>query len=75
MTNNDLLTKLEQATINEGLFMEIEIRVREGEIVATGSAERGSSGLLQRISPRSLKSLDFKEWGRGLEPSSLIEIL
>jgi len=42
MTNNDLLTKLEQATINEGIFMEIEIRVWEGEIVATGS-ERGNS--------------------------------
>jgi len=24
--------KLEKATINEGIFMEIEIRVREGEV-------------------------------------------
>jgi len=30
-----LLTKLEQATINEGIFTQIETRVREGEIVAT----------------------------------------
>ena len=28
MTNNGLLMKMEQATINEGIFMEIEIRVR-----------------------------------------------
>jgi len=27
ITNNDLLTTLEQAMINEGIFMEIEIRV------------------------------------------------
>jgi len=40
--DNDLVTKLEQATINEGIFMEIEIHVWKGEIVATGS-ERGSS--------------------------------
>jgi len=40
--NNDLLTKLEETTINEGVFVEIRIHVGEGEIVATGS-ERGNS--------------------------------
>jgi len=37
-----VLTKVEQATINELIFIEIEIRMREGEIVALGS-ERGNS--------------------------------
>ena len=40
--NNDLLTKLEETTINEGVFVEIRIHVGEGEIVATGS-KRGNS--------------------------------
>jgi len=40
--NNDLLTKLEETTINEGVFVEIRIHVGKGEIVATGS-ERGNS--------------------------------
>jgi len=38
--NNDLLTKLEETTVNEGVFVEIRIHVREGEIVATGSERR-----------------------------------
>jgi len=38
--NNDLLTKLEGTTINEGVFVEIRIHVREGEIVATGSERK-----------------------------------
>ena len=42
--NNELLTKLEEATINEGIFMEIGIRVGADEIVATGS-ERGNREL------------------------------
>jgi len=33
---------MEQATTNEGIFIEIEFCVRKGEIVATGS-ERGNS--------------------------------
>ena len=36
------LTKLEEAMINEGIFMEIEIRVLEGEIVVR-SSNRGNS--------------------------------
>ena len=40
--NDDLLTKLEETTINEGVFVEIRIHVGEGKIVATGS-ERGNS--------------------------------
>jgi len=40
--NNDLLTKLEETTINEGVFVEVRIHVGEGEIVATGS-DRGNS--------------------------------
>jgi len=40
--NNDLLTKLEETTVNEGVFVEIRIHVREGENVATGSERRSS---------------------------------
>ena len=41
--NNDLLTKLEETTVNEGVFVEIRIHVKEGEIVATGSERRSSA--------------------------------
>ena len=41
--NNDLLTKLEKTTVNEGVFVEIRIHVREGEIVATGTERRSSA--------------------------------
>jgi len=40
--NNDLLTKLEETT-SEGVFVEIRIHVREGEIVFTGSERRSSA--------------------------------
>jgi len=42
--NNDLLTKLEVTTINEGVSVEIRIHVGEGEIVATGSEKGNSAG-------------------------------
>ena len=41
--NNDLLAKLEKTTVNEGVFVEIRIHVREGEIVATGFERRSSA--------------------------------
>jgi len=42
MTNKDRVNENEQATINEGIFIEIEIRAQEVKIMATGS-ERGNS--------------------------------
>ena len=38
-----VLTKLEQAMINEGIFIDTEIRVWEAETVATGSESRNSA--------------------------------
>jgi len=36
---------MEQVTINEGIFTEIEIGVQDGEIVDTGSERRNSMGV------------------------------
>jgi len=37
------LKKLEETTINKGIFVEIEICVREGEVMTTGSEGRSSA--------------------------------
>jgi len=37
------LKKLEDTTINKGIFVEIEICVREGEVMTTGSEGRSSA--------------------------------
>ena len=47
--------------INEGIFMEIEIHVREGEIVATDS-ERGNSADVTLWRKEVMKAVSFTEY-------------
>jgi len=42
------LKKLEQTTINKGIFVEIEICVREGKVMTTGSEGRSSADVALR---------------------------
>jgi len=43
------LKKLEEATINESIFVEVEICVREGIVMTTGSEGRSSAFRTQKL--------------------------
>jgi len=56
------LKKLEETTINKGIFVEIEICVREGKVMSTGSEGRSSVvvGILSHVHTSFQLYLIFK---------------
>jgi len=54
------LKKMEQTTINIRIFIEIEICVRESEVMATGS-ERGSSAYVALRWKKVMQAVGFTD--------------